>query len=247
MDYNFYIDESGDEGIGRGTKWFMIGGILVRKDDDLVVSRSVDKVKAAIKQRDIRKALHWNELTRAHPKRLLIIKEFGQLPIDFLVCAMHKPSILEKQVFRQKQWLYNYVTRHLLERVSWLVRDKTSGKGHVDLIFENRSHTSYAEMKSYLDKLKAEPGTQIYGSVLGDPVSRTKDERKNLQIADAMVGACFNALEPNNYGMTDQAYMPYLRDRFYRRNGNLLSYGFKLLPHDAADSIANENDWIRRL
>jgi len=247
MDYNFYIDEAGDEGIGRGTQWFLIGGILVRKDDDLEVSHSVDKVKAAIKQRDMRKALHWKELSRAHPKRLHIIREFGQLPVDLLVCAMHKPSILEKQVFRRKQWLYNYVTRHLLERVSWLVRDKTKGKGHADLIFENRAHTSYAEMKAYLDQLKAEPGTQIYGAVLGDPTSKTKQERKNLQIADAMLGACFAALEPNSYGMTDQAYLPYIRGRFYRRNDNLLSYGFKLLPHDAAESIANENSWIRDL
>lgn len=97
MDYNFYIDEAGDEGIDRGTQWFLIGGILARKADDLEVSRCVDKVKAAIKQRDLRKALHWKELARAHPKRLHIIREFGQLPVDLLVCAMHKPSILESR------------------------------------------------------------------------------------------------------------------------------------------------------
>lgn len=127
------------------------------------------------------------------------------------------------------------------------MRDKTKGKGHADLIFENRAHTSYAEMKDYLDKLKAEPGTQIYGAVLGDPTPKTKQDRKNLQIADAMLGACFAALEPNSYGMTDQSYLPYIKDRFYRRNGNLLSYGFKLLPHDTADRIANEHEWFRSL
>ncbi len=247
MNYNFYIDEAGDEGIDRGTQWFLIGGILVRQCDDLEIGRSVNEVKRVIRQRNPRKALHWKDLVRAHPKRLHVIKEFGQLPVDLLVCAMHKPSILEKQVFRRKQWLYNYVTRHLLERVSWLVRDKTGGKGHVDLIFENRSHTSYHEMKTYLDQIKAEPGSQIYGAVLGDPEPRGKQERKNLQIADAMLGACFTALEPNTYGMTDQSYLPYIRERFYRRNGNLLSYGFKLLPHDAADDIIDRNDWIRSL
>jgi len=69
MDFNFYVDESRDEGIDRGTQWFLIGGFLVRKEDDLEVSRAVDRVKNAIDQRDVRKALHWNELTRMHPKR----------------------------------------------------------------------------------------------------------------------------------------------------------------------------------
>jgi len=246
MDFNFYVDESGDEGIDRGTQWFLIGGFLVRKKDDLEVSRAVDRVKSAIGQRDVRKALHWNELVRMHPKRLLIIKEFGELPIDLIICAMHKPSLVEKAVFRRKQWLYNYVTRHVVERLSWLVRDRTQGKGHVDLIFESRAHTSYADMKEYIDRLKAEPGSQIYGEVLGDPVPRTKQERKNLQIADALVGTCFSALEPNRYGMTDQSYMPYMQNLFYRRNGKLLSYGLKILPHDCPE-LLDANGWLKKI
>nr|VFK15525.1 MAG: Protein of unknown function (DUF3800) [Candidatus Kentron sp. LPFa]VFK30777.1 MAG: Protein of unknown function (DUF3800) [Candidatus Kentron sp. LPFa] len=83
VNFNCYIDEAGDEGIDtNGSRWFLIGAVLVRKDDDLKVSRAVDRVKALIGQRNKRKALHWRELKRNHSKRLVVIKEFGDLPFD---------------------------------------------------------------------------------------------------------------------------------------------------------------------
>ncbi|MBT8421031.1 MAG: DUF3800 domain-containing protein, partial [Gammaproteobacteria bacterium] len=120
MNFNCYIDEAGDEGIDtNGTRWFLIGGVLVREEEDLTISRSVDRVKTLIDQRDKRKALHWRELNRNHNKRLAIIREFGALSFDFVLCAMDKNRLTEKKVFKQKQRLYNYVTRILVERISW--------------------------------------------------------------------------------------------------------------------------------
>lgn len=242
--FNFYIDEAGDEGIDTGgTQWFLIGGILVAEQDDLAVSRAVDRVKAAIGQREPRRPLHWADIKRSHQKRLFAIQEFGQLPVSFILCAMHKPSLEEKAVFKRKQQLYNYVTRHVIERVSWLVRDVTSGQGFVSLIFEKRTNMSYEVLNDYLDRLKAQPASQLVGQVVGQAVPRAKDQCKNLQIADAYAGACFAAFEANALGMCDGSYIGFVRERFYRRNGNLFSYGLKILPHDCADRLREGMDW----
>ena len=37
-EYNVYIDESGDEGIKRGSEWFVLTAIIVPKEYDLTLS-----------------------------------------------------------------------------------------------------------------------------------------------------------------------------------------------------------------
>jgi hypothetical protein len=200
-------------------------------------------VKAAIGQRDARKALDWADIKRKHQKCLYVIREFGRLEVDFVLCAVHKPNLEEKAVFKRKQRLYNYATRHIIERVSWLVRDRTSGRGFTDLIFENRTNMSYPDLADYLDRLKSQPGSQLVGEVLGAPMARTKDQCKNLQITDAYLGACFCAFEPNRLGMRDTSYLRFIWERLYRRSGNLFSYGLKILPHDQAYRLRVELGW----
>lgn len=244
MRYTFYLDEAGDEGIDTGgTDWFVIGGILVRKEDDLQVARTVNRVKEAIGQRDPRRPLHWAELKRHHEKRLYVAREFARLPIRLIVCATHKPSLREKAVFKRKQWLYNFVTRHVIERVSWLVRDETEGQGHVDLVFEKRSNLSYEVLERYLDT-QVRVDAEVCDAVLGRVIPRGKDQSKNLQIADALVGACFGAFEPNRFGQTDPTYVQIVRSRLYRRQGNLMSYGLKLLPYDFATDGVDGLEWL---
>ena len=44
-EYNVYIDESGDEGINKGSKFFILTAIIVDKEKDLEISKSVDSIK----------------------------------------------------------------------------------------------------------------------------------------------------------------------------------------------------------
>lgn len=44
-EYNVYIDESGDEGINKGSKYFILTAIILEKEKDLEVSKAVDRIK----------------------------------------------------------------------------------------------------------------------------------------------------------------------------------------------------------
>lgn len=44
-EFNVYIDESGDEGINKGSKYFILTAIIVKKENDLEISKSVDLIK----------------------------------------------------------------------------------------------------------------------------------------------------------------------------------------------------------
>ena len=82
----------------------------------------------------------------------------------------------------------------LVERISWRVRDLTDGKGYADLYFESRSNMSYRALEDYLERVKADPSSELVANVIGKPIPRTGQECKNLQIVDACAGACFAAL-----------------------------------------------------
>ena len=41
--YNAYIDESGDEGINRGSKWFILTAVIVKEENDLALSKKLMK------------------------------------------------------------------------------------------------------------------------------------------------------------------------------------------------------------
>lgn len=245
-EFNAYIDESGDEGIDTGgTDWFMIGAVVVPKELDLQLARKVDEVKALIEQKNLSRALHWQDFHRHHHKRLAIIQALAQIPFTLVVCGVHKPSLDRPERLKGGQRLYNYLTRHVLERVSWFVRDTSGGRGFCNLYFENRSTMSYPALAAYLERVKREKGSRIVGHVLGPPIPRGKQEKKNLQVADCCVGACYAALEPHRrWKTTDPSYVMHLAERFYHRDANLLSYGLKLLPSTKQEDFLMSYDWL---
>ena len=59
--YLAYIDESGDEGIKKGTVWFILTAVIVEKTKELKISNTIDEIKSII---DIppNKPLHWKEM-----------------------------------------------------------------------------------------------------------------------------------------------------------------------------------------
>lgn len=229
--FNVYIDESGDEGfsIKNGewvsTQWFVMGAFVVRETNDLVVSRNVNKIKSAlgIKQS---KPLHFKDLT--HERKKFAIKtltETGLFRCTFV--AVNKQALGNDTPLKQRPFLYNYCTRYLLERVSWLVADY---KGKANLIFENRSETSYEHLEKYIKDMVNHPDSQIRKNVIHGFKPVNKIQSKNLQLADVITGSLFKALEITNLGLYESAYIESLKPFIYSKSANYHSYGLKLFP-----------------
>ena len=70
-EYNVYIDESGDEGINKGSKYFILTAIIVEKTKDLESSRVVDKIKENLEM-DKKSQLHWKLLKGLPNKRMIM-------------------------------------------------------------------------------------------------------------------------------------------------------------------------------
>jgi hypothetical protein len=232
-DYNVYIVESGDEGIGTGgTRWFLLGALIVPVDLDLQTSTMVSRVKADFGHDD-KWTLHWKKVKKdsqkIHITDQLLTEEWR---FSAVVIDKTHPLITGVGGLKNKWYLYFYATRFLLERISWFAHD-VGDNGVARLTFEHRSNMGYAALNNYFKQLQGRASsTQIsWANVETEGysiVSKTKN--RLLQATDSILGTLSEALEPDGFGNIEPRYLLNLSDRFYRRRGNLFSYGLKFLP-----------------
>ena len=81
-EFNIYIDESGDEGINRGSKYFILTAIIVEKKKDLSISKVVDKIKDNL-ELDIKNQLHWNKV-KGFPNKKMIMEQVSNSDLTII-------------------------------------------------------------------------------------------------------------------------------------------------------------------
>lgn len=253
MDFNCYIDESGDEGIETGgSRWFILGALIVPKDIDYQTSSMVERIKQTFgKKNDF--VLHWSKIKK-HDQKRYICQELLTEQWTFACVATDKthPFVTQSKELRKKDFLYFYSARLLLERLSWYARDNDNGKAIP--VFEHRSSTSYDGMIDYFEKLRngmPQSAIQISWNNLEYQEFRIvpKKASRLMQASDCVCGALKDGLEYSGYGFIEPSYILSLESRFYRRNNNLFSYGLKFLHIQPAefDQLKGEYEWLKRI
>ena len=259
MDPSFvvYIDESGDEGFefAKGSpEWFVLSAVITSNAHDLATVKLIDEVRELL-EKPPKYYLHFCKLK--HHQRLPYIEKIAEASLRTISIIIHKPSILEPEKFREGHMLYFYATRLLLERVSWLCRDRksdrVSGDGSALINFSNRSSMSYTELRRYLRHLHEISGVQdirIEWSVINEDQIRTDtpQKRMGLQIADAVATSLFYAFRPK-LNFVETRYAEMLKPVVYRHRGKYLGYGIKFFPWDIEGKVRAEPeyDWLRKI
>ncbi len=110
----------------------------------------------------------------------------------------------------------------------------------------------YGQMKQYLRLLRFwTPPTQTAWDYLDwkNIEVLTKGKSRLLQAADCLCGALSDALEYSPHGNLESRYVLCFRDRFYRRSGNLFSYGLKFLHANpqVLRELKKEYEWLNNL
>jgi hypothetical protein len=245
-DFIAYIDEAGDEGFGKlkvadgnggQSRWLLIGACLVQAEDDakLPVWRDGILKRLPGKRRD----LHFRDLN--HDQKVFVSQEIGKLPVGAAVTFSHKvtlPGSKWEQTFRRKGYLYNYLIRWLLERLTTDCRPLPGdGPNRLKLVFSRRGGTDYATMRDYLILMRdgrelMQPVRSICWDVLDVDNIAVETHRKwaGLQVADCITSAFFAAVEPNVYGNFEPRYADQLRARMIRKGNNALNCGIAPVP-----------------
>jgi hypothetical protein len=225
IEFVAYIDEAGDEGFGKlsagpiggQSRWLLLGACMAHREDDLKFPIWRDRILSRFPKHKARD-LHFRDLK--HAQKVVVCQEIAKLPVSACLVCSHKatiPGTKWEAVFKKKQYLYNYLIRWLLERVT----DYCAAYGpevSVKVIFSRRTGTDYQIMRDYLALMRdgrelIRPVRSIVWRVLDIDKIAVENHAKwaGLQIADCLTSAFFSALEPNAYGNYEHTYAHLLR------------------------------------
>lgn len=204
-EYNVYIDESGDEGINKGSRYFILTAIIVEREKDLITSQKVDEIKSNLEM-NIKSQLHW-KLIKGYPNKKMIMETIKDLDIKIINVIVDTKCI--KLIPSNN--IYNYFSGYLYERICWYMNEVN---GIANINISSRGNLSKKSLSEYLNSN-----------------NHKKFEKKLLQLADCCCSALFQALKYNDE--THFKYIKEIKNKLYLKGKNLISYGLKLVPSDS--------------
>jgi len=220
-EYNIYIDESGDEGIKKGSKYFILTAIVVEKEKDLEIAKSVDNIKENL-EIDIKKQLHW-KLLKGLPNKNMIMEIISTLNLTIINVIVDTKCI--KLIPSNN--IYNYFSGYLYERICWYMSERN---GIANINISSRGNLSKKSLNKYLNNQNHKKFNIDISKI--KTIKIIPNERKRLlQLADCCCSALFQALKYHDE--THFNYIKKIKGKFYCKNNNLLSYGLKLVPSDS--------------
>ncbi len=232
-----YIDESGDEGFSeKSSKTFAFSAVVIKKENDLLLPKFQKSILTQISQNKIQplKNIHFADLKHEQRKYLCNKILENKIPFRAIVVLSNKFNIDDKnqQNFNQNKWAYfNYLARHLLERVSWLVRDESSNcgkKGNVNIVFSNRKQMKIEKIRQYLMELKEEKNISIEWDVIGNIDVKNHEQLAGLQFADVFATAFRRyGYEGDRLGV-ETSYIKILQPFLYKHGSKIPNYGIKI-------------------
>lgn len=220
MEYNVYIDESGDEGIQRGSEWFILTAVIVPKEHDLILSNKIVEIKELINL-NRKTQLHWNKLD--HEKRVKVIYSLIAENFKIIHIAINTYEIKK---LKSKE-LYPYFMSYLIERVSYYVSDN---KGKCNIIISTRQDNN-KEKNKYLknELMNKRKYHRINTKCILDIKFQDNGKRNLLQLADVCCSSFSQAIKYN----TDKEWEYVLKlntNLNSSKTGNVIGYGIKFYP-----------------
>lgn len=234
LDYNYtlFVDEAGDDKVDRlkpdfesgNSEWLCLGGYLVRAEIEADLDRRRDAILKAIGGQP-GGVLHFKNL---HPKNrskavnALVTK--ANSARGFVVCS-YKRTMLNHRNDRaaaassnQRDYLYNWVTRLLLERVTHYVANHARRNGIerpiLRIVMASRKGHHFGQFKAYMQQKinQATAGTTYLATRDIDPAvlrynlidRATASKLPGLQLADVLVSAFFQSIEQTSPHYADK-------------------------------------------
>jgi hypothetical protein len=213
-----YIDESGDTGLERvkkpehpngATEWLVLSALVVKIEHDTKMVSWVKDVQSEFTSK--RQDLHFNKLLDF--KKRLVCSALAKKDCKAFVVMSNKKNIERyrnpKLDPANKSWIYWFLARLLLERVTDYCHAKTPterrGKDKLRVIFSRRGGLIYQDFADYLWKLYWQRDSnelvlnlrQITWSVIDHNEVFVYDHSRfaGLQLADVVAAAFFQAVE----------------------------------------------------
>ena len=219
--YTVYIDESGDLGYCRGTRWFVLSGVIVRKTDEKEIRRIIKSIRNRFNYNEI----HLKKIDD-YRRRLFIARELSKADFRYI------NILADTKVFSCRRLngtgnAYNYLCRLLLERVSLALK---TVDGCADIMLSARGTSRDAELVSYIkDKLLPYENNVIDEARFGSICAMSSNQWDLLQLADVCATSTFLAYEETEFGFCLPCLALSLAHNLFVYDGKIDGYGLKFV------------------
>ncbi len=211
-----YIDEAGDLGWNKGTRWFIITAVIVDVDDEKNIRKSLAQIKARLNVHEV----HMRKI-KEFERRAYIVKTLSSENFTYINVLIDTSKL--KQGLTPIV-LYNYSCRYLLERVSWLLRDTNR---HADIVLSSRGTSRDGELIQYIQRLISYPDNEVASLVFGNISATSPLCWEMLQLADVCATSMFLCYEERAYGFRLPCFAIALSKHIYKRGAQAIKYGIK--------------------
>lgn len=220
MEYNVYIDESGDEGINRGSEWFIMTAVIVPKDYDATLSNKIVKIKE-IMGMTRKDQLHWNKILK-YDKKIQIIYSLIAENFKIIHVAINTYDIKK---LKSKD-IYPYFMSYLIERVSYYVSGQ---KGKCNIFISTRQDNNKEKNKYLTNELTSKRKYHhINVSCINSIKFVDNRDRNLLQLADVCCSSFSQAIKYNT--PKEWEYVWKLKSNLWFYKNTLIGYGLKFYP-----------------
>jgi len=250
-DYIAFIDESGDEGFSfdvtgggrKSSEWFLLSAVIHHARDNEQIEENLKPFFENPIRKSPAQSFHFRRANHNHCVALTRI--MASLPIKVITIIAHKPSMTGWKLRESKNYLFDYCTKLLIERISQCVA-KWEPAGIVRIVFSDRRQLKLDRVVNYLRQLKASPSSFSVRSGYVQPNNRINwkvidfaeidlqlnESMIGLQLADATVSGAAKAVEYCAFKTTEHRYIKMLAPVYYRPTpkSSSLEWGVKFVP-----------------
>lgn len=223
-----YIDEAGDLGSGKGTRWFVLSAVIVDKEKEPEIRKKMESIKSRLNV----KTIHLRDI-KDYYKKAFVVNSVSDFDFTY-ICIITDTDLLDPTKLSANA-AYNFQCKILLERVSWFLKDS---KRKADIVLSARGTARDQELIDYITKkLLPYRYNNIESSTIENVSAKTAGSWDLLQLADVCATATFLAYERNGWGFRTPCYLRVIQNHLYRRSGEIGSFGIKYYL-----SSGNENE-----
>jgi hypothetical protein len=224
-----YIDESGDLGVCRGTRWFVLTGVIVNQEDERDIRNTLSVINVKFNWNSI----HWRDI-KDFKRQMYIVNSLVKHDFTYINVIIDTNKI-DFDKIGNADTTYNYACRYLLERASWHI-SKQQRKANI--ILSARGTRKDCELILYI-KDKLIPYEQnAMDKVFTEVKAKAANDYELLQLADICASSQLASIEINKkYEFTMPCFATVLYEKIYRNNRNRTQgYGIKYLTKDMKPS-----------
>ena len=219
-----YIDEAGDLGINRGTRWFVLTGVIVDKTKEPQLRKQLGIIKTRLNLNSIHMRTI-NDFSR----RAFIVREINDEDFTYINILVDTNK-LDKTKIPSPIITYNYVCKYLLQRVSEFM-ESTGRTG--DVVLSARGTSRDGELIEYIqEKLLPYPDNAINGSIFNKISAKAASSWDLLQLADICATTMFWSYEVNGFGFSVPCFSLAMRKHLYENNKIIKNYGIKFFTKE---------------